>query len=104
MLMDRIIGVFKLDIATFEEIEADQTATGQAALVVLVIALISGLGAGMGASFTQTSFFGSFISSAIVALLSGVGGGPGPEAGAADQLARVTTPFQPGAVQARLPQ
>jgi len=65
MLMDRIIGVFKLDIATFEEIEADQSATGQAALVVLVIALIGGIGSALGASFMETSFLSSFISSVI---------------------------------------
>lgn len=65
MLMNRIIGVFKLDIATFEEIEADQSATGQAALVVLIVALISGLGSGLGASFMQTSFLSSFISSVL---------------------------------------
>jgi hypothetical protein len=63
--MNRIIGVFKLDIATFEEIEADQSATGQAALVVLIVALISGLGSGLGASFMQTSFLSSFISSVL---------------------------------------
>ena len=65
MFMDRIIGIFKLDVATFEEIEADQSATSQAALVVLVIAIISGLGSGLGASFMQTSFLGSFASSFI---------------------------------------
>jgi hypothetical protein len=65
MLMDRIIGVFKLDVATFEEIEADQSATSQAALVVLVIAIISGLGSGLGANFMGTSFLGSFASSFI---------------------------------------
>jgi hypothetical protein len=65
MLMDRIIGVFKLDVATFEEIEADQSATSQAALVVLVIAVISGLGSGLSASFLETSFLGSFASAFI---------------------------------------
>jgi hypothetical protein len=63
MLMNRIIGVFKLDAANFEEIEADESATSQAAIVVLVIALISGLGSGLGASFMQTGFLGSFASS-----------------------------------------
>ena len=65
MLIDRIIGVFKLNIDTFEEIEADEGATGQAALVVLVVALIGALGSGVGASFTNTSFFSSFLSSLI---------------------------------------
>ena len=65
MFMERIIGVFKLDVATFEAIEADESATSQAALVVLVIAIISGLGSGLGASFLETSFLGSFASSFI---------------------------------------
>ena len=63
MFMDRIVGVFKLDVDTFEAIEADEGATGQAAIVVLVIALIGGLGSGLGANFMQTSFLGSFASS-----------------------------------------
>ena len=63
MFMDRIIGVFKLDVATFEAIEADESATSQAAIVVLVIAIISGLGSALGASFMQASFLGSFASS-----------------------------------------
>lgn len=57
-MIDRIIGVFKLDAATFEEIEADESATGQAALVVLIVSLISALGAGF---FGEGSFGGAFI-------------------------------------------
>jgi hypothetical protein len=68
MLIDRVIGVFKLDVNTFEEIEADQSATSQAAIVVLVVALISALGAGFGASFSDGSFFGAFFSMLISAL------------------------------------
>ena len=63
MFMERIIGVFKLDVATFEAIEADESATSQAAIIVLVIALISGLGSALGASFIQASFLGLFASS-----------------------------------------
>ncbi len=44
-----IIGVFKLNAATFNEIEQDKTATTQAALVVVLVALISGIGAAIGA-------------------------------------------------------
>ncbi len=65
MLMNRIIGVFKLNVDTFEEIEADQGATGQAALVVLIVALIGAFGSAIGASFANTSFFSSFLSSLI---------------------------------------
>jgi hypothetical protein len=42
---DRLIGVFKLDGDTFEDIEADTSATGQAALVVFLVALLAGIGA-----------------------------------------------------------
>ena len=65
MFMNRIIGVFKLDVDTFEEIEADKGATGQAALVVLIVALVAALGSGIGASIANTSFFGSFLASLI---------------------------------------
>lgn len=43
-MLDRIKGVFKLDVNTFEEIEADESATSQAAMVVLIVAIISGIG------------------------------------------------------------
>lgn len=70
MLLNRIIGVFKLDSQTFEQIEADQSATSQAAIVVLIVALLSGLGSGflatsMGSGSFLGSFFGSFISTFI---------------------------------------
>lgn len=62
-MLNRIIGIFKLDVDTFEEIEADQSATGQAALVVLIVALIGALGGGIGASISGTSFINAFLSS-----------------------------------------
>ena len=43
-MIDRILGVFKLDADTFEQIEHDQSATTQAALVVLVVALAGIIG------------------------------------------------------------
>jgi hypothetical protein len=67
MLIDRIIGVFRLDANTFEEIEADKTAINQAALVVLVVALVSALGAGLGAIYGEGSFLVAFISMLISA-------------------------------------
>jgi hypothetical protein len=45
MFFNRIAGVFKLDPRTFEDVEHDRTATGQAALVVTVVAVLSGIGA-----------------------------------------------------------
>lgn len=48
-MIDRIVGVLKLDVNTFEEIEADQTATSQAAIIVAVVAVVSAIGAFIGA-------------------------------------------------------
>jgi hypothetical protein len=49
MMFERIIGVFKLDKKTFEGIEADESATTQAAIVVLLVGLLAGIGAAIGA-------------------------------------------------------
>ena len=51
-MLERIIGVIKLDVNTYEEIEHDE-ANGlqQAAIVVAVVALISAIGAAATASF-----------------------------------------------------
>lgn len=43
----RIVGVLRLHAPTFEEIEADRTATGQALAVVLLATVAAGLGAGL---------------------------------------------------------
>ena len=48
-MINRILGVFKLDSDTFEEIEHDQSATTQAAMVVLAVALLSAVGGLIGA-------------------------------------------------------
>lgn len=66
MLMDRIMGVFRLDSNTFEEIEADRDATTQAALVVLIVALIAAVGGIIGATFAEDgNFLRSFISALV---------------------------------------
>ncbi len=44
-LTERMIGAARLDVATYEEVEADRTATGQALLVVVLSALAAGIGA-----------------------------------------------------------
>lgn len=49
---DRVIGAIKLDVRTYEEVEADQTAMGQAMAVVVLAAVAAGLAAldaGLGA-------------------------------------------------------
>lgn len=42
-LMERAVGVLKLDIPTYEEIEHDDQAIGQAAMIVAVAGLVSGI-------------------------------------------------------------
>ncbi len=44
-LVERMVGAAKLDPATYEEVEADQTATPQAMLVVVLANLAAGVGA-----------------------------------------------------------
>jgi hypothetical protein len=44
-IIDRMRGAAMLDIATYEEVEADTTATGQAAIVVAIAAVCSAIGA-----------------------------------------------------------
>ena len=57
-MLQRILGVFKLDKATFAEIEADQTATTQAALVVILVAVVAGIGAALAATMLNRTLPG----------------------------------------------
>lgn len=50
-MFERLKGVLLLDVATFEEIEHDESATGQAAIVVAVVAILSGIGIGFSSVF-----------------------------------------------------
>src|SRR5512134_907576 len=68
MFLQRIMGVFKLDVNTFEEIERDTGATGQAALVVAIVALLSGIGNGLVASFNP-EMGGSFLTNFLIVLV-----------------------------------
>ena len=43
--VQRMLGAAKLDVNTYEEVEADQTATGQAAGVVALVAIAQAIGA-----------------------------------------------------------
>jgi hypothetical protein len=45
-IAERIKGVLVLDVRTFEEIEADQTANTQALMIVVAASIAAGLGAG----------------------------------------------------------
>jgi hypothetical protein len=62
-IIDRMRGAAMLDIATYEEVEADTTATGQAAIVVVISAIASAIGAaGPGGPSVVGVLIGSLIS------------------------------------------
>jgi hypothetical protein len=61
-ITDRMKGAALLDNATYEEVEADTTATGQAAVVVVLGAIASGIGmSGAGAGGIIAGVLGSLI-------------------------------------------
>jgi hypothetical protein len=62
-LTERMVGAAKLDAATYEEVEADSTATSQAMLVVV----LSNLAAGFGA-FRELGF-GGLLMTTLIALI-----------------------------------
>jgi hypothetical protein len=62
MFFNRLVGVFRLDVQTFAEIEHDRTATGQAALVVALVGLLAGLAGGFASILGTPSFFEVFFS------------------------------------------
>ena len=43
-LLERAIGAARLDVATYEEVESDPTALGQAMTVVAIAGVASGIG------------------------------------------------------------
>lgn len=66
-LTDRMIGAAKLDARTYEEVEADKTATGQAMAVVIISSVAAGIGSvgylGLGGlvSMTLVALLGWFV-------------------------------------------
>jgi hypothetical protein len=69
IMLNRVIGVMKLDVNTYEEIEADESATPQAAIVVTVVAVIGGLIGGGISVATGGSFLGTFLNQLLVAYI-----------------------------------
>jgi hypothetical protein len=62
-LTERMVGAAKLDAATYEEVEADATATSQAMLVVVLANLAAGVGA------YRELGFGGLLVTTLVALI-----------------------------------
>ena len=60
-MQERIKGVLSLDTDTFREIEHDPQATNQAAIVVLIVAILSALGVGLGGGNVVTGFLGTLV-------------------------------------------
>ncbi len=50
MLLDRMIRAMRLDVNLYEEVEADLNATSQAATVVGIVAIASGIGSAVTAA------------------------------------------------------
>jgi hypothetical protein len=68
-MLARIVGVFKLSTPTFEEIEHNTSLTLPAALIVVLVSLISGLGNGLFNGFVHKSFFSGLIGGIVSVLL-----------------------------------
>lgn len=80
-MLDRIMGVIKLDAATYQEIDQDEGATGQALIVAIGAALLGGLGNFYGARevFGEVAepTVGSWLTSAIIGTPIGLAIGAG---------------------------
>ncbi len=70
--MDRVVGAARLDVKTYEEVEADGNATGQAVAVVLLSSIAAGIGQGLGVGLLPLMLgaVGSLIGWAIWAALT----------------------------------
>jgi hypothetical protein len=61
-MVERMQGAAKLNVDVYEEVEADSTATTQAAAVVAIVAIASGIGAaGMGIGATIAGVIGAIL-------------------------------------------
>jgi hypothetical protein len=72
-IIQRVIRIIKFDVPVYNEIEADENATREAWLIVIVTSLLAALGAGVAATAIPEAgagFFGPFVAS----LISGIVG------------------------------
>jgi hypothetical protein len=65
-MLARIAGVFKLSAPTFEEIEHNTSLTFPAAIIVVLVAFITGVGNGLFNGFLHKSFFSGLIGSLVI--------------------------------------
>lgn len=68
----RLIGAFKGDVATYEEIEHDEGATVEAAVVVLIAAVLGGLGSGFTNQVVGGDDAPSFLRVFIIGLIAAI--------------------------------
>ena len=70
MLFERMMRAARLDVNLYEEVEADLSATSQAATVVAIVAVCQGIGSGLTVAMAQDGGMGS----AVTALVLGIVG------------------------------
>ncbi len=68
-MIERVFGVFRLDAGTFEQIEHDESAMSQAAMVVLAVAVASGIGGLLGALIGDGNAIMAFVGAVIAAFV-----------------------------------
>jgi hypothetical protein len=71
-MIDRIMRAIRLDWTVFREIAEDQNAMTEAAIIVVVVTLLSGLGTFLGALIGKASFGTAFLGFLSTWLISGI--------------------------------
>jgi len=70
-LVERMIGAAMLDVSVYEEVEADRTATGQAAIVVAIVAVCAAIGSYSGGGKTIiAAIVGAFVGWLVMSALT----------------------------------
>lgn len=68
-IIQRMIRIIKFDVAVYNEIEADESATQEAWLIVIVTSFLAALGSAIAASTMQAGFFGPLIASLVAGIV-----------------------------------
>ena len=64
-MLDRIIRIIKLDFPVFKDIEADPSATTQAAIIVAAASVLSGIGSAFSSDRPLMAFLGAVVSGVV---------------------------------------